>query len=313
MTAGSRLPLPYLSADDVFALPWRDAVDALETALRAGLDPAASPERGVVDVSAGQLLLMPAETPAGVGVKVASVGPGEPARGVPRIQGLYLLLDPATLTPTALLDGPALTTLRTPAVSALAVRHLADEDAARLVVFGSGPQAWGHVEAVAAVRPVRHVTVVGRDRARAEQLARRVGAAGLDAVVGDAGAVVEADVVVCATTAREPLFDHDLVGERTCVVAVGSHEPTARELDAVLLERAGVVVVEDQETALREAGDVVLAVAEGRLEAESLTDLSALVRRAAPPEGPTVFKSVGMGWQDLVVAQAVLARQMGER
>lgn len=301
-------PLPYLDADAVGAVPWTGAVDALERALLGGLEPDASGQRTVVDVEHGQLLLMPAETRSAVGIKLATVAPGNPGNGLPRIQAIYLLLDPETLTPKALLDGTALTNLRTPAVSALAVRHLARPEAGHLVVFGSGPQAWGHVFAIHAVRPLDRVTVVGRDPVRAQAMADRVSASGLAAAVGPAEAVADADIVVCATTAGEPLFAGDLVPDGACVVAVGSHEPDRRELDSALLGRAarnGSVVVETPATALREAGDVVLAIDEGVLSPDHLIGLADVVRRELPAGGPHLFKSVGMGWQDIVVAEAV--------
>lgn len=309
-------PPPYLDAATLRRLvPPVAAVDALERFLREGADPAAGPPRSVVDVAAGQLLLMPAEGPAGgtapatVGVKVATVAPGNPAQGLPRIQGLYLLLDGATLAPRALVDAVELTVLRTAAVSALAARHLAVPDARRLVVLGTGPQARGHVRALAAVRPVTDVTVVGRDPARRERFAAWCGELGLGAravAATEPAAVAEqvaaADLVVAATTARDPLFDGTLVRDTACVIAVGSHEPDARELDAALLGRS-TVVVEDVGTALREAGDVVLAVAEGALRAENLLDLRSLLHGRRPePDRPRVFKSVGMAWQDLAVA-----------
>jgi ornithine cyclodeaminase len=297
--------LPYLDRDTVLGLlPWREAVRGLEAALLAGLDPAGALQRSVHDVRHGQLLLMPAETATAVGVKVTTVAPENPGRGLDRIQALYVLHDPVSLTPVALLDGTALTTLRTPAVSAVAVDHLAPADASRLVVFGSGPQAWGHVEALRSVRPLRTVTVVGRDPSRAETLAGRLCDGGLEATVGDAASVAEADVVACATTARTPLFDPGLLREDACVVAVGSHEPDARELDEQVFARAARVVVECREVALREAGDVVLAVRAGAVEPDDLQPLDRVVR-LSPAPGLSVFKSVGMGWEDLVVAEAV--------
>ncbi|HET6627877.1 MAG TPA: ornithine cyclodeaminase family protein [Nocardioidaceae bacterium] len=304
--------LPYVDADSIAgALPWARATDAVEQSLLDGLDPGTAADRTVVDVAHGQLLLMPAETGTAVGVKLGTVAPDNPGRGLPRIQALYVLLDRWTLTPLALLDGTALTTLRTPAVSAVAVRHLAGVDARHLVVFGSGPQAWGHVESLRAVRPVDTVTVVGRDPGRAEELVTRVADSGLHADLGEPACVAEADLVVCATTAAEPVFEASQLKPGACVVAVGSHEPDRRELEASLLARAaaeGGVVVEDLAVAMREAGDVVMAVAEGAIGPEQLTGLASVVRRDPVPGAISVFKSVGMGWQDLVVAQAVVDR-----
>jgi ornithine cyclodeaminase len=312
---------PWIDERSLFELvPFGDAATAVKEALLGGLDPSASPPRAIVEVGHGQLLLMPAEFRAGVGVKVGTVAPANPTLDLPRVQAVFVLLDARTLTPTALVDGTALTTLRTPAVSAVAVGHLAPASASRLLVFGSGPQAWGHVLAVRSVRPVDEVTVVARDRGRAEALAQRLVRAGMDATaleaVADTGtgapagvteALRQADLVVCATTAREPLFDGRLLSEDACVVAVGSHDPAARELDEVTFRRATRVVVEDADVAMREAGDVVLAVEAGALSRDALVDLPSAVR-LSPPGGVTVFKSVGMGWQDLVVAQEALRR-----
>jgi ornithine cyclodeaminase/alanine dehydrogenase-like protein (mu-crystallin family) len=306
----SATALPWIDAAALERLmPVADAVATVEAAVRAGLDPSGDPPRGIVETTHGQLLLMPAETPDAVGIKVTSVAPGNPERGLPRIQAVYVLMDAGTLTPIALMDGTALTALRTAAVSGVAVRRLAAPDAARLVVFGSGPQADAHIRALCAVRPIEDVVVVGRDPGRAAACADRAAALGLRARAGSVKNVADADIVVCATTARTPLFDGAGVRDGACVVAVGSHEPDARELDAELLGRA-TVVVEDRATALREAGDVVIAVREGRLSVDALVALadvitSGEIRLSA---GPRVFKSVGMSWQDLVVATEIHRR-----
>jgi ornithine cyclodeaminase/alanine dehydrogenase-like protein (mu-crystallin family) len=297
--------LPYLDADALAkALPMTAAIDALEAALVAGLDPTADPMRTSVPTPTGQLLLMPSAAGAAVAVKLVSIAPANPERGLPRIQGVVVLFDPVSLTPLALIDGAALTTLRTPAVSALAVRHVAAADARRLVVFGSGPQADGHIAAMLAVRSIEDVVIVGRDTGKAEALAERWVRPGLAVRAGSAAEVADADLVVCATTAREPLFDGGLVRPGACVVAVGSHEPTARELDTALVQRSRIVV-EDVTTALREAGDLMLA----GVAASDLVSLGELVvGRIREHAGPTVVKTVGMAWQDAVVAAAAVAR-----
>jgi ornithine cyclodeaminase/alanine dehydrogenase-like protein (mu-crystallin family) len=232
-----------------------------------------------------------------------TVAPGNPARGLPRVQAAYLLFDADTLAPRAVLDGAALTTLRTPAVSVAAMSGALPDRPLRVAVLGAGPQAVGHVATLAAVRPLARAAYLVRDPARAP-----VDVIAID--VGSAGAEQElraADVVVCATSARSPLFDSALLRDDAVVVAVGSHEADARELDAALLGRA-TVVVEDVATALREAGDVVLAIADGTLTAGDLVPMRDVVSGAvAVPDGrPLVFKSVGMGWEDLVVALAVV-------
>jgi ornithine cyclodeaminase len=291
-----------LDADAVAALGPAAAVAAVTGALRGGLDPAADPPRVPVGLSHGQFLLMPSETSAAAGVKVVTVAPDNPrTHRLPRIQATYLLFDRETLALRAVLDGTALTTLRTPAVSVAAVADRLPDRPLRITVVGAGPQATGHVATLAAVRPVDAATYLVRDVSRTT----------LDAVELGSPRAVEAlrgaDVVVCATSARAPLFDSAGLREDVVVIAVGSHEPDARELDAALLARA-TVVVEDVATALREAGDVVLAIAEGALIPADLVPMRDVVTRAVPLAGdrPVVFKSVGMSWQDLVVAEAVV-------
>jgi ornithine cyclodeaminase/alanine dehydrogenase-like protein (mu-crystallin family) len=302
--------LPFLDAATLRRLlPMADAIDAIEAALREGLDPEADPQRTIVDVAGGQILLMPGATPRYAGVKLATVAPGNVDRGLPRIQGVYLLLDGVTLAPLALVDGIALTCLRTPAVSAVAVRRLADAGARRLVVFGTGPQAWGHVEAIRQVRPVEHVGVVGRGPDAVSSFVRRCRAAGLAADPVGPDAVVAADIVCCATTARQPLFDGTSLPDHATVVAVGSHEPDAREVDEHLVARARVVV-EARSSALREAGDIIQAIRAGACTAASLCTIDELVRGTVvvAPDRPRLFKSTGMAWQDLIAASTAYQR-----
>jgi ornithine cyclodeaminase/alanine dehydrogenase-like protein (mu-crystallin family) len=293
----------------------REAVRAISAALRAGLDPGADPARMTIPTAHGQLLIMPATGADHAGVKVVTVAPANTTRGLPRIQGLYLLFDATTLTPAALLDGAALTAVRTPAVSVAAVLPwlTGDTDPLRIAVFGTGPQGRGHVDTLTAILTGH------RSPDRVTYLTRRPGSVQIPdhgtipVTLAEAGttdadeALTHADVVVCATTARTPLFDSTLLSNHAIVLAVGSHEPDAREVDGALLARAHVIV-EDVATALREGGDVVLAVAERHL---TPADLIPLGRAVTDPvsirlDRPIVFKSTGMAWEDLVIATAIV-------
>lgn len=290
--------LPFLTAADVGALGAPAAARAIRGVLAQGLDPDTVTPRTIVDTAHGQSLLMPAEWGDWYGVKLVTIAPENPQRGLPRINGLYVLHDATTLVPRALLDGVALTNLRTAAVSMAVVEHrlvtLAAQRPAglRVVVFGRGPQGSAHVAALRAAVPVADVVVLGRDDNRA--------------LVGDA------DVVVCATTARQPLFDSGLVGAGAVVIAVGSHEPDARELDGRLLARS-TVVVESRDVATREAGDVMMAVAEGLLDPVDLVTMRAMASGEVTPttDRPLVLKSCGMAWQDLAVAAAAYENWTG--
>ena len=291
----------FLDADAVAALGPAAAVQAITDALRGGLNPAADPHRVSVGLTEGEFLLMPSETLTDAGVKVVTIAPNNPIHGLPRIQAAYLLFDRETLALRAVLDGTALTTLRTPAVSVAAVLQRLPDRPLRAAVIGAGPQATGHVSTLAAVRPIESATYLVRDPSRTPLDAITLGSPQADE------ALESADVVVCATSARSPVFDSALLRDDAVVVAVGSHEPDARELDAPLLGRA-TVVVEDIATALREAGDVVLAIAESTLTAADLVPMRDVLTGdvALPTDRPLVFKSVGMSWQDLVVAGAVV-------
>ena len=251
-----------------------------------GLDPASDPARMVAGVADGQLLVMPATKGRVAGVKVVSVAPGNPARGLERIQALYILLDADTLTPSVLIDGTAVTSLRTPAVSAVAMDALAPAEVGSAVIFGSGPQALGHAEALLAIRQTSSVTVVGRRGDPARATAQRISGLATTHRLSTRGitvddpqveaAVREAQVVVTATSAATPVLDDDWVADGACVVAIGSHEPHRRELGSGLLGRS-LVVVEDIGTAHREAGDVILAAAQGALDWADVRTLADLV------------------------------------
>jgi ornithine cyclodeaminase len=305
------MPSPTAALPTVpIALTPTEAADAIERVLLDGLDPEVVPPRSIVPVPAGDLLTMPAVLSEHVGVKIAGVAPANPARGLPRITGAYLLLDGPTLQPLALLDGVALTALRTPAVTAVALRRLAVRDASHLVLFGTGPQAYGHLDALVAIRPLTRLTVVARRPEPAEALAAYGRSLGLTAVLGGPDAVAEADLVVCCTTARTPLFDGNLVPAHAVVAAVGSHEPQAREVDTALVLRSALYV-EARTTAHREAGDLLVPLAEGALaDRAEQTNLAELVRGnpAVVGDRPRLFKSVGMAWEDLAVAVAAYRR-----
>lgn len=294
-------------------VPVAVAVDALEAAWRD--EPPQAPPRSLVAHGDGELLVMPAAGKLGVGAKLLGLQPSNPSRGLPLIHGVYVFFEADTLVPAAFIDGAELTRIRTPAVSALAARFLARRDASRLVVFGAGVQASAHVAAMRAVRPIVDVCVVDpASPEAAAELASELRATGLRARVGDADAVEQADLVCTCTTASTPVFDGARLPPGVHVNAIGSYQPETREIDGTTLQRA-LVVVEEREAVFKTAGDLALAFAEGALRPGDVAgDLSALVRGAVArddAEQITVFKSVGLASEDLVVAAAALARLRG--
>lgn len=304
----SATPPEWVDAAEVFRRVTPDAARRLlRKALESGFDPADDPPRAAPYAGEGQLLIMPSSVGPATGVKVLSVAPNNPDRGLPRIQAWYVLMDSATLTPSVLLDGIALTALRTPATSMLAVEALAADDLDTVVFLGSGPQSLAHAEALLAIRTPRRAVLHARDPERAAATASRISELGLpcSAITADQlpDAVRSAQLVLACTSAKDPVLEGAWVADGTVVVAIGSHEPDRRELDSALMGRS-LVVIEDVETALREAGDVVMAIDEGTLVGSGLRTLREVVLGdvGRVTDRPTVVKTVGMSWQDLVVA-----------
>jgi ornithine cyclodeaminase len=301
---------PYIDAEQLWSLlPMTAAIDALEDAF--GTAVGGGPPRAAIDVPGGDLLLMATHGPGGVGVKLVTVAPGNPGRGLPLIHGLYVLFAAETMAPTALIDGAAMTGLRTAAVSGLATRHLARDDATRLLVFGAGAQARTHVAAMRAVRPIEHVMVVARTAESAGAFVEQLRSEGVDARVGTPAALSSADIVCTCTTSSTPVFDGRLLAEGTHINAVGAYKPDARELDSTTMRR-GRVVVEQRAAALDEAGDLLLAISDGAMTpAHIVADLGEVVagtRVRQSDQHITVFKSVGLAMEDLAVAAAAVAR-----
>lgn len=281
------------------------AIDALEKAFREG--DIEAPLRTRHETGSGDLLVMPAWGRGALGVKLVTVNPRNPDINLPLIHGMYALFDGETLKPRALVDAEELTRIRTGAVSALATRHLAPKGASRLVVFGAGTQAHGHVEAMLAVRPIEHATIVARNPGSAVHMAHRVrDDFGLPADPGSPDQVREADIVCTCTTSPTPVFDGSLLKDDVHINAVGSYRPDARELDDATMRRAATVVVETREAALKEAGDLVIALDKGTLSGGRVIQLKDLLGREPGGGGVTIFKSVGLALEDLAVARLVL-------
>lgn len=228
-----------------------------------------------------------------LGTKVYSTRNGQ-------FQFVITLFDSATGAPLATLEANELTRVRTSLTTALAVDALAAPDAKVLAIFGAGTQARAHAEAIRPLRAFERVLVCARNGAA--EFAAQLGAEVVDA----ATAARTADVIVTATRASEPLFDGALVKPGAFVAAVGSSKPVARELDDALLARAAAVVVEWLPAAQAEAGELVRA-APGVIAPERLKELGSLL--LAPPardaQAITVYKSVGIGLEDVALADLV--------
>jgi len=310
----------FLNANAVAeALPWPALIDALQQAFAAS--DAHVPERLHCSLGtaadAPVLLVMPALSPSlGVGTKVISVVPGNAARGLPSIQGLYLLMDAVTGTPLAVIDGAELTARRTAAASALASRHLSRPDSRCLAMVGTGRLAQLLPLAHACTRPIDRVMVWGRSPDKARATAAALQAQGLNAEAAPSldAALAQADIVSCATLSRAPLLRGDALRPGTHVDLVGAFTPHMCEADERVFAHAAAVWGDTRAGVLHGAGDLLQAIAAGAFAPERLAgDLADLCRAAVPPargEGDiTVFKSVGTALEDLVAARLCVDQQ----
>lgn len=310
-------PLPHLTGPDLAALAAdADVVGILEEALMSGaVDPEDDSPRLFSPAPGGEFLMMPASAAAWSGVKLVTVVPGNPARGKPKIQGVYTLFSSDDLAPVALMDAVELTLLRTPATTVPAVRHLLaaggvrDAAALPVVVFGTGPQAERHLRCLRAVLGTVEAVVVGRRPGSAEAFAERVTGSGLRVRGGQPSDVRDAAVVLCAASSATPVLADGLVPGDAVVAAVGSHGTERAELPSELVRRSDVVV-EARAAAMLESGNLLGARSPeewSKLPVANLADpVSGRFRRT--PGRPAVFSGTGMAWEDLVVATALYDR-----
>lgn len=290
-----------------------DARDEMRAALLEGYDPETCLPRSSAELPHGNFLLMPSAVGEYVGIKALSLTPDNAERGLPTIQGSVLLFDGETQSPLATVDGAAITELRTPALSMAGVKDVLTRRfgaGVSMVIFGGGAQAVAHLEAAQATVPLESVTAIVRGEGKADRVkdeAAKLGIAFSEAVSDSQeahDAVQNAGFIVTCTGASDPLLESAHVRDDAVVVAMGSHLLEARELPGKLLGRS-TVGVEAIGNGKDEAGDVHQAVEEGYLTWDDVLSFSEIVRtRAAnvPDDRPFVWKTVGQGWEDILVA-----------
>jgi ornithine cyclodeaminase/alanine dehydrogenase-like protein (mu-crystallin family) len=292
----------------------------MRATLRASaLGDAHGPMRAVLAAAGGWLGAMPATVTLdelrGLGAKLVTAFPGNAARSLPTHQALIAMFDPETGTLIGLVGGETITERRTAAVSVVATERLARRPRGALAILGSGVQARAHLEAFADAGLVERVHVWSPRPARAAALAQRANEIGLQARAFDdvAAALRDADVVVTATASPTPLFAAEAVADGTHLNAVGACVPDRRELPSDLVADANVYV-DSLEAATREAGDVLIAASElGEARIRICAELGAMLadpERRDPPARVTIFKSLGLGIEDVACAAFVLAQPM---
>jgi ornithine cyclodeaminase/alanine dehydrogenase-like protein (mu-crystallin family) len=253
------------------------------------------------------------------GMKAICVFPGNPSLGKDAHQGMVMLFSQETGEPLALMNASQITATRTAAVSAVATRLLARPDAVELGVIGAGVQARTHLVALACVRKLERARVACRNPEHAVRLVREVQdrlAFPIEPVGSNEDAVRGADMVVTATSAQEPVLKREWIADGAHINAIGTHSPQSREIDTETMAAARIFV-DRRESALNEAGDYLLAAAEGAVTPESIVaEIGELVieskkGRASPTE-ITLFKSLGLAIEDVVCAEYLYRKAQAE-
>jgi alanine dehydrogenase len=307
-----------VSQDDVpDLLPMSECIDAMAEALAAlTRGDAVLPLRSVLWLpdDRGALVTMPSLLPkaGALGVKVITAFPGNQDTEFDSHQGAVLLFEAEHGLPVMIADATAITAIRTAAVSGLATKLLAREDARDLAIIGSGTQASTHLEAMRTVRDITRIRVWSRSTERVRAFASRESARhGVEVQpVGSAREAVEgADLICTCTSATEPVVLGSWVSPGAHVNAVGSADPTARELDTDLVVRSRFYV-DRRESAQNEAGDFLIPRDQGAVGDDHIVaELGEVVLGKAPgrssPEEITVFKSLGLAVEDVASAQLV--------
>ena len=314
------MPLLLTRRDVETVLTMKDAIAAVEEGFRQlAQDKVVMPQRAVIRIapSNGLYLAMPAYVggegnPGVLGLKVVTVCPNNPSKhDLPTILGTVLLNDPETGALIAIMDAGYLTAVRTGAASGVATKYLAREDARSVGLFGAGVQARAQLQAVCEVRQIEQAMVYDpavetRDRF-AKEMSERLSIT--IKPTDDARSCVENDIVVAASASKTPIFEGTWLKPGTHVNGIGSHSPDARELDTEAIRRSKVIT-DYLPACLAEAGDLIIAMKEGRYSKEHIhADLGEIVAGLKPgrqsAEEITLFKSVGLAVQDATTAAKV--------
>jgi ornithine cyclodeaminase len=309
------MPLLILGSEDVRELlPMNDCIEVMDRAMRAASSGSVeAPHRSVAALreQGGHFFLMPGSMPEppAIGAKLVTLLPSNPARGLQAVQGFIALFDFRTGEPLAVIDGSAVTAIRTAAASALAVRELARRTAGSHGIFGTGTLARTHLEAVYCVRDVARVVVWGRDRAKTERfVSEHSGPDGPKITATEKPQEAAAcDIVSVVTGSGEPVLHGEWLQPGAHVSLVGAHTPETREADSATMARA-VIYVDLLASALEEAGDILIPIREGRIVEQDIAgEVGQVLEGTVPGRRDdaeiTLYKSLGVVAQDLFAAE----------
>ena len=313
-----------LTAEDVRqALPMNQAIEAMKNAYASlSKGSAVAPLRTRLSLPNHEALslFMPvfvnSQDGDALAIKVVSLFPNNPARGLAYIQAAVLVFDPETGRAIALLEGSSLTAIRTGAAGGAAIDLLARKDSKVAAIFGAGAQARTQFEAACTARPIETVFIYARNAEKAHAFAAEMKSKGFATqefrvVQSPREAIEHADIICTATTSSKPVFDDKYVKPGTHISAVGSYTPEMQEVPAETLQRAKIFV-DSRSASLEEAGDLIQPIRAGLFnESHIYAELGEVVLEQRPgresAEEITYFKSVGIAAQDAMAAQVALA------
>jgi ornithine cyclodeaminase len=253
------------------------------------------------------------------GMKAICVFPGNPSIGKDAHQGTVMLFSQDTGEPLALMNASQITATRTAAVSAVATRLLARPDATELGIIGAGVQARTHLVALACVRSIKRARVACRNPEHGERLVREMQdkvSFRIEVTKSNEEAVRDADLIVTATSAHEPVIERDWISPGAHINAIGTHSPQSREIDSATMAAARIFV-DRRESALNEAGDYLLAAKDGAVTPESIVaEIGELVIESKTGRSSssdiTLFKSLGLAIEDVVCAEYLFRKAQTE-
>ena len=306
-------------------LPMRDCIELMADALSSlARDEVFQPLRTIIrpPEARGLLGLMPAYRTGdhgAFGMKAICVFPGNPAIGKDAHQGAVMLFSRETGEIVALMNASEITAIRTAAVSAVATRLLARDDAHELAIIGAGVQARTHLAALDAVREITQARVACRNIEHAQEVVLEMQprfSFPIEAVKTNEEAVRGADLIVTATSSQEPVLYKDWISPGAHVNAIGTHSPNSREIDSATMAAARIFV-DRRESALNEAGDYLLAAKEGLINADSIVaEVGELL--IGTKEGRnsvdeiTLFKSLGLAIEDVASAEYLYQKALSQ-
>lgn len=307
------MSLRLLSLEDVKQnIHMSEAIDAMENAfLQLARGQMKLPLRTALPVENENALTltMPAflEKDKTLGLKIVSIFPHNTTKNKPSITGVIMLLDASTGEPKVLMDAGYLTAMRTGAVSGLATKYFAIEEAEHVAIIGSGVQAYTQLEAVAAVRNIKYVSVWSRDNTKAKAFAKRLeNSYEIKSFESIEDTIKKADIICTATSSTEPLIHFKNLQQHVHINAIGSHTSAMKEIDSKVLQQ-GMVLVDQLEAALTEAGEIISAIQQGQLNQGAIHEIGKwlLDKKVNYKNQLTIFKSVGLAIQDVSIAEIV--------